>query len=477
MRKGYAAAFAAFAVTTLLIDPAIAVRQAPARICPKPRAGYEQLAAEAYIWGYPLIRSAQLRQNMTLPEEPLRPRPPSAAGAPINRIGHARELADPRTRQGVAPNNDTLYSVAWIDTAAGPFVFDTPDFGERYYTFQMGQADTSTDVALGRSTHGRQLPPIFIVGPAERAKVPHGMVAVRSSQRYLMIAGRTLVNGPADLAEAHRLQDAMRLRTWADYRAGRDAAAPITAQPIIGRADPPTADAAAFLEMLGVVLADWRPTRKDVDFVRSLSPLGLSPAGFDPHCLGSTELAAIARGLAQGRGKIEQRTRALGTNVNGWTVSYQGSQFGTDMLLRAAVAMDQIYVLPASEALYFNAKVDRAGQPLDGKRSYRLHFGKDNLPPARFFWSATMYYAKGFLVPNEIGRYSIGDRTPGLVRGTDGSIDILLQHARPDSEAAGNWLPTPVEPFMVMLRLYGPAPRARERRWSPPAIDEARPKP
>ena len=86
-----------------------------------------------------------------------------------------------------------------------------------------------------------------------------------------------------------------------------------------------------------------------------------------------------------------------------------------------------------------------------------------------------MYFAKGFLVPNEIKRYSIGDRTPGLARGKDGSIEILLQHARPKDAGAANWLPSPAEPFTVMLRLYGPGDIVAARQWNPPAIVEVNP--
>src|SRR3546814_6363832 len=48
----------------------------------------------------------------TQPEHPFAPRPTTLATAPINRIGQARDLAGPDTRIGVAPNNDTLYSLA-----------------------------------------------------------------------------------------------------------------------------------------------------------------------------------------------------------------------------------------------------------------------------------------------------------------------------------------------------------------------------
>src|SRR3546814_13571237 len=51
----------------------------------------------------------------TQPEHPFAPRPTTLATAPINRIGQPRDLAGPDTRSGVAPNNDTPYSLAFLD--------------------------------------------------------------------------------------------------------------------------------------------------------------------------------------------------------------------------------------------------------------------------------------------------------------------------------------------------------------------------
>ena len=62
------------------------------------------------------------------------------------------------------------------------------------------------------------------------------------------------------------------------------------------------------------------------------------------------------------------------------------------------------------------------------------------------FWSITMYDLPDFyLVANPIGRYSIGDRTPGLRRGADGSLTIVIQHQPPADTS--NWLPAPAAPF------------------------------
>ena len=79
-----------------------------------------------------------------------------------------------------------------------------------------------------------------------------------------------------------------------------------------------------------------------------------------------------------------------------------------------------------------------------------------------------------FFADNALHRYSIGDRTPGVRRASDGSIELLLQHDAPPE--AGNWLPAPNGPIYLVLRLYWPkteAPSilpAGEGSWSPPGI-------
>ena len=109
-----------------------------------------------HAWGYPLVFAARLRQNMTLTPVPMDSATSRSAAAPINTFGHQRLLSDATYRVGVAPNVDTLYSVAWVDLADGPVVLDTPDFSDRYYSFQVGFADSSS-LAVGHRTHGAKL--------------------------------------------------------------------------------------------------------------------------------------------------------------------------------------------------------------------------------------------------------------------------------------------------------------------------------
>ena len=428
------------------------------------------LAVRAYVWGYPLVRAAQLRQNATQPENPYAKRPATVAGAPLNMLGHARALATPETRIGVAPNTDTLYSLAFLDMNEGPFVLENPDFSDRYYTFQFGQADTSTDRSLGRRTHGARLPPVFIVGPGHVGRAPKGMVMVESHDRYLMIAGRILVNGAEDLPAVHALQDQIRLRRW---NSGAPAAAvPTPQRPLT---DPASGVPKAFelLEMLGAVLRDATPGPRDMALVRSLARIGVTrEEGFRLQDLSPTQRAAVAEGLADGEAVVRAKTYSLGRKVDGWSINYRGPRFGGDHLLRAAVTMDQIYIVEPEEALYPSARVDGAGQPLDGKYRYRIRFAPGTLPPVGGFWSITLYHAKGFMVANPIDRWAIGDRTPGLAYDGDGSLEILVQHERPTGVAAANWLPAPDGPFMLLMRLYNPKAPIIDGAWTPPPVEK-----
>ena len=432
------------------------------------------LAVRAYVWGFALVEAARLRQNLTRPADPFGERSPTSPGAPLNNVGHQRRLSDPSFDAGVAPNVDTLYSVAWLDLADEPFVLETPDFGSRYYTVQLAYGDGSADVSLGARTHGSKLPPVF-VSRRETAS-PAEMVAVSSPTRHFMIAGRILVDpaDPSDLDAVHELQAGTRVRPWSKYRAG-DSELPnaARAQRPLENPGETIAPELRFLHELGNVLQDDAVPRQEQALAVSFGAIGLTlERGFEPASLSASAKAEVVRGLARGGELVEHRSRNLGKNVNGWTTNYAGPRFGDDYLLRSAVAKDQIYVTVPEEALYPVAAVDAEGLPLHGRNAYCMTFPPGGLPPVDAFWSLTMYARNPPLVANPIGRYAIGDRTPGLVAGTDGSLPIQIQHARPTANDV-NWLPAPQGPFHLMLRLYVPRSQALDGSWAPPPVERA----
>ena len=131
--------------------------------------------------------------------------------------------------------------------------------------------------------------------------------------------------------------------------------------------------------------------------------------------------------------------------------------------------------LTSDESIYPLAQVDHTGQDLTGAKRYVMHFDPGQLPPARAFWSVSLYDLDGFFVPNPIDRYLINDRTD-LHFNPDGSLDVYIQHEEPSSPVERqNWLPAPAGDFRLLMRIYAAKPAAIPgildgSGWDPPAI-------
>jgi hypothetical protein len=186
--------------------------------------------------------------------------------------------------------------------------------------------------------------------------------------------------------------------------------------------------------------------------------------------------AALLRGVAAGPAHVtalaDARTRASERRHDGWLVPpAKTGDSGADFGLRAVTAKLGLWANTPIEAVYPQASHDSAGRRLTGAHSYRLRFAPGELPPARAFWSLTMYDSQLHLVANRIDRYALGDRSQ-LARDGDGGVTIYIQRAAPAGHAA-NWLPAPPGPFTLALRVYWPRPVALKGRWNPPPVRRA----
>jgi hypothetical protein len=97
-----------------------------------------------------------------------------------------------------------------------------------------------------------------------------------------------------------------------------------------------------------------------------------------------------------------------------------------------------------------------------------LRFPKHGAPPCTGFWSLTVYGPDMFLVDNQLDRYAIGDRTPGLRPDGDGGLTITIGGPRPDD--VRNWLPAPSGRYALGLRVYEGAPEVVDATWFPPPL-------
>jgi hypothetical protein len=148
-------------------------------------------------------------------------------------------------------------------------------------------------------------------------------------------------------------------------------------------------------------------------------------------------------------------------------------RFGEDHAYRATIALLGLGALERVEAIYATCGRDVDGRRLDGAHAYTLAVPADL--PVGAFWSLSMYRmepdGRGFFVDNPIDRYTIGDRTPGIVREADGATVVRLQHAAPaDARGRANWLPAPDGPFVLNWRLYEPGEGLVTRRFQLPGV-------
>ena len=155
----------------------------------------EQAAAEAWLYGLMPIENAQSRSN-TL-----------ATTAP-NTLLHAYKLTTPASQFVTTPNNDTLYSRAWLDLSAGPVTLTMPDVGDRYVSYAFMDMYGNNFAILGSRTTGGAGGKVTIVGPDAALRDP---LAIRSPTRWVWLLIRLLVDDEADVPAANALQNRMRI--------------------------------------------------------------------------------------------------------------------------------------------------------------------------------------------------------------------------------------------------------------------------
>ncbi|MFI4926373.1 MAG: DUF1254 domain-containing protein [Burkholderiales bacterium] len=365
----------------------------------------------------------------------------------VNQFTHTHRKLGPDDREVVSPNNDTVYSNAWLDLSQGPVLVDTPDMGERYWVLGLLDAWTNPFAYVGRRTTGNRRQRTLVHGPDWKGDVPAGVTStIAAPGQDVWIIGRILVDdGPEDIEHVRGLQAQIVARRLD----GSDAAMRVDTR----------------LDGRSVAVPGLALYRAMVDEALVRNPVPRSETLHWP--VSESDLATeLPRVFEQLRHK--EQPHALG---GGWALQVAvRDHWGGDVLTRARIARNFIGALGIEEAMYPTAEVDADGEPLHGGRAYELRFAPGQGPRVGAFWSLTMYRRSDCLfVANPIRRYSIGDRTPGLQADADGSLAFRLQADDPGPGC--NWLPAPRdEPFYVVLRLYQPQADHLEYRYAYPPL-------
>ena len=413
---------------------------------------------DAEVWGLPLVIVSNLRDQL-------------ACLLRVNVLDNATTLAGPNSVSVVYPNDDTLYSFAFLDLRGGPQLLSVPSVSGRYVNFQLLDMYTNTIADVGVLTGGGHGGTYAFVGPGWHGTIPKGDVRVDVPTPDAWLLGRTQVNGSAGLRAAVELEAQYSLTALAGHGSGTIGGPSTLACPAPAL---PSSTSLGFLDDVEKDMAADPPTAADGPVVQAMTAAGIGP-GRAPGATSSRNAAEYLKALRLGASLLAGAAGAGSTTIwAGYTRGAVVGSYGTDYLDRARLAEGAPGTQVPTQAVYFNASRARSGTTttaLAGTRSYEIRFPAGDLPPhgSDGFWSITLYNAAGFLVANPIDRYSIGDQTPGLVRGADGSLTIVVSASRP-SETNVNWLPAPKGAFSLVLRVYDPTPRVLDGSWSPPVI-------
>lgn len=425
------------------------------------------IAIEAYTYLYPLITMDVTRRQMT--NLPLGTRP---GFGPMGTLSHMRAFPPAEMKVVVRPNFDTLYSSAWLDLTAGPVTLTAPDTDDRYYMLPCVDMWTDVFANPGKRTTGTAAGEWVIVGPGYRGELPAGATVIAAPTPYLWIIGRTQTNGVTDYPAVHKVQDGYSITTSGDQPDHIvDADYDLTTEPLKIVNGMPVLD---YFGYAAELLTANPPHLSDFSQLARIATLGIEAGKpFDAGRFSAAERAEIESGKADALSAMLAAVPTLGTSVNGWTVMTDNiGVYGNAYFNRAVVTLIGLGANPPEDAVYPLLNVDADGQPVTGHHNYVIHFDADALPPVAAFWSVTMYDAEGFQVANELDRFAIGDRDD-LSYNADGSLDLYVQHAHPGPDRESNWLPAPMGPLGVTMRLYAPKPEVLDGRWAPPLVRKA----
>lgn len=434
------------------------------------------LARRATIYLFPVYEMYRARWRATVDEtNPQRQR--------LNRFRHMPTLADSTTRDVTTPNADTLYSSAWLDLSLEPLFLTVPPVGDLYCSYAFIDLFTDNFLVVRPRLKGNGLVTHMIVGPKWNGDAPGDVTLVRAPTTSAWLLGRILVDGPGELDRVRILQNRVLLET-PDMRNERRILETGELMRFRTQAPPepvadwpaPHPDVPFDLFDIGMrALGESPLPERDRPLLEALAPLKLKPGRrFDQRAFSDAERRAILAGMEQGHADI--RTAAgRGRTIDGWTYGERHlGNFGDDYLYRAATALTALGALVPGEAVYVSCAVDAERRPLSGTQRYTLTFPADRLPPARAFWSLSAYEVtpggRAFFADNPIDRYSLGDRTPGLVRNADGSLTLYIQRESPRDEQTANWLPAPDGPMRLVLRAYQPDDAMIEGRYRVPPV-------
>jgi hypothetical protein len=431
---------------------------------------------DAYFWGWPMVNLYNRR--LTYAKVPMIGIAGPVVAAPLNQLGMLTDYVVPEERIIACPNQDVVYGIGALALDISPVVIQVPDFGNRFWVYQIVDLRTDSFAELGKM-HGSKPGFYLLVGPHWNGAVPVGINKVfRASTSTGIVIPRVFqedtaedklaVQAPVSQIVMYPLADfdgKMKSKDWTKL--------PVFPSPSQGDKEVSWVQPATFFDVLPAAMNDAPPLLGEEARYAQIRSV-LDAAAKNPKLMDA---------LTQVAGETDTdlvtpllQFRNYGLPLPGqWTTQRNGARWGTDYFTRTAVAKSNIFVNLPEETTYFYQDLDASGSRLNGENRYTVTFANGALPPVKGFWSLTLYNQEHFFVPNDVKRYSVGTKNKSLQYKADGSLTLYVQAAAPADNLRSNWLPAPKNgDFTLYIRSYWPDKAILEGTWTPPGVERVK---
>jgi len=434
------------------------------------------VAKDAYFWAWPMVNIYNRRLAFSQVKEIVMSGP--LIQAPLNQFGLLTDYVIPTERAIACPNQDVVYGIGALALDLSPVVIQVPDFGKRFWVYQIVDLRTDGFVQLGQMYDTK--PGFYLlVGPNWNGKVPDGITKVfRSSSNTGIVGPRIFMDDtPEDRAAIQPVLQSVVMYPLSDFDGKMKTKdwkkVKVLPAALMGNQEMSWVFPDKFFDELPIVLADAPPMPgEEARYAQVMAVM--AAAKKDP---------AIKKAMIEAAAEVEAQVikslfefRNFGRQLPfHWSTISNGAAFGTDYFTRTATAKSNILVNKEKEAKYFYQDLDSTGVRLNSANKYKITFTKENMPPVNGFWSLTLYNQHHFFELNDLNRYSLGTKNKSMKIDSDGSLTIYVQRTPPAKENESNWLPA-VEKgeFSLYLRTYWPKDEVLNGSWTPPAVSKIR---
>jgi hypothetical protein len=389
------------------------------------------------------------------------------------------QLKDHNYKAIARPNNDTLYGGSMLDLREEPIIVEYPAFDSTYVSLETSAYDHYVDIPLS-TTKGDFQKGTKILYYTARTKGYSGS-PVKGVDKIMEMTGDFAVaflRVMPHAAEPERMKrnlaamNQVKLQRLSEYMGEQGKPTEAIYFPAVGSDFEVFEN--NFLEVMQFVFNHTtfdRDDEMDQAVLAALKPLGVEPGKtYDPD--------AVAR--IDGK-KFSDTAKRIAEEAIAIWASPEGNPYVNDVFKpKGEMKLDAMVVqsaygpigLPSHQAVYPGLSTTD-GKAMNAQQDYVIRMTKDEMPPAKAFWSVTLYDSQnGFFIPNDHMKYSVGENA-GFKLDKDGGIEIHIAAQRPNDVPAENWLPInrKDEALDIIMRIYAPD-LEKMKTWTAPKAEK-----